>query len=396
MLYFNKSAMKHNLQIIIGFLAILFVEQNSFAQQNATVPILTADSLPTGNYKDILAGFYNIYLNDLTGPNKEVKFTSNLLAIMLRYDTNIIIDTNYIKYTWAKRINFDIDTKLDNYNNLDGFSLGLKYAIIDKRDVSISEEFIPVAVTKLNDFYDFHRNVVSKISKLSDLNIKGKIINQANKFFNIHDSLAFEYLDPSLQKIILECSKEKGGFNFTSIENYQKLSIGKLADERYQEVVKSFQNKPLLVSNLNVTTYTNKFQMSNIDFSLEYLKGTLNPNASSNLELDIKGSIGFANDTSNTGKDLGRSLANGELGLNWAMKGLGDHSNIEFKISVSENYIMSGIYNSEKKQLFTMNGTFRFRITNDLWIPVELRYDPKSGNIFGLINVSSNFNFFNK
>jgi hypothetical protein len=78
------------------------------------------------------------------------------------------------------------------------------------------------------------------------------------------------------------------------------------------------------------------------------------------------------------------------------MKGIDNKSNIEFKISASEYYILSGLYNSENKQLFTMNGTFRFRVSNELWIPIGFKYDTKTGNVFGLINVSSNFNFLKK
>ncbi len=386
--------MKKHICYIIICLAIFISKQNLNAQtKDVSITILTADSLPTGNNKDILTGFYNLYLNDLTGVNKEVKFSSNLFAIMLRYNKNLIIDTNYIKNSWAKRFNIDFDASFENSNKLKGFSMGLKYAIIDKRDVTISKKLIPLALGKLKLILDFHRSVISKISIIKDSALKKNYNDQAKKFFSSHDSLIFENLYPELQKIILECSKTKDGFDFSSVKNYSNLSIGMLADKSYKELLKSFQNMPLLVSYLNLTTFTNKFQMSNIDLGLDFSKGIINPNASNNLELNIKGSLGFANDTTKVNKDLSRSIANGEIGLNWVIKGSDNRSNIEFKLSASENYIISGLYNSENKQLFTMNGTLRFRISNDFWFPLEFKYDPKTGNVFGLINISSNFNW---
>jgi len=33
----------------------------------------------------------------------------------------------------------------------------------------------------------------------------------------------------------------------------------------------------------------------------------------------------------------------------------------------------------------------RIRIFNDIWVPFEVKYDPRNGNLFGFINVRANF-----
>src|ERR1700758_3976836 len=60
--------------------------------------VLTADSLASGNTKDVLTSFFQLAFNKLTGPNKELDFTSNPFALMLKSDTTLAVDTNYVKY----------------------------------------------------------------------------------------------------------------------------------------------------------------------------------------------------------------------------------------------------------------------------------------------------------
>ena len=66
---------------------------------------------------------------------------------------------------------------------------------------------------------------------------------------------------------------------------------------------------------------------------------------------------------------------------------------MELKVAASENIILSSPYADENKSQFTLDGTFRFRISENLWIPISFKYDPEHGNVFGFLNVTSNFNW---
>jgi hypothetical protein len=47
----------------------------------------------------------------------------------------------------------------------------------------------------------------------------------------------------------------------------------------------------------------------------------------------------------------------------------------------------------ETKSRFTADGVLRFRVTDDLWIPIDIKYDPKVGKVFGFLNITSNFDW---
>jgi len=81
--------------MVVGFIP-------ASAQNKSATPVLTADSLASGNYKNILTSFFQAATNDLTGPSKGFEFKSNIFAIMLKNNPNLIIDTNYLSIQHAE------------------------------------------------------------------------------------------------------------------------------------------------------------------------------------------------------------------------------------------------------------------------------------------------------
>src|SRR5258708_1058901 len=108
-------------RIVVKWLIFSFlfaaIQQNSFGQAKITAnSLLTADSLASETHKEILNDFFNLALENLIGPEKQVKFTSNLFAIMLKHNPNLMVDTNYKKYTAARNLNMHIAAGLDSNN----------------------------------------------------------------------------------------------------------------------------------------------------------------------------------------------------------------------------------------------------------------------------------------
>ena len=63
----------------------------------------------------------------------------------------------------------------------------------------------------------------------------------------------------------------------------------------------------------------------------------------------------------------------------------------EIKFSGSYYHNFATLYANERRDSLTINGTLRVRILEDIWIPLEIKYDPKSGNVFGFLNIKANF-----
>jgi hypothetical protein len=378
----------------LGIVFIIIFSFQAFSQnKQAIVPILTADSLSSGNFKDVLTSFFSLTINDLTGPSKEVKFTSNIFAIMLKSNSNLLVDTNYLKYTAYRNFNIDLDVKdsNDRFNNL---SVGLKYAIVNKRDYTVAKTFVPLFLHKASKLIQFGDTIKAKIGAINDIPTKVKLQEQANKFCQDTSLIPFSKLDIQLQAIVKESYSKVYNVDFTKLKEYNNYSFRKAANAIYDSIKNSFQNKVLWTLGANFSKYTDPHQLSNLTFTTEFLKGFINPDAATNLELAIDGSYNLSDDSTKTASNLNRGVITGSLGLNWVVKGWGhNQSFLELKIAASENAVVSGMYKGESQNVFTMDGTLRIRVSDSFWVPIQIKYDPKSGNVFGFLNITSNFNW---
>ncbi len=382
----------------IGWLfLLLFCLTANVRAQKSLNPLLTADSLASGNYKDVLTSFFQVGLNNLTDTNKHINFSSNLFAYMLKSNPSLNIDTNYVKYKFARNTNLDLNVKLNNKNQFNGFSLGFRYAILNGRDYTISKEFISLALSNNYDLYILHDSLAAKRSAIRDHEVRKKFKEQTEKLFN-DSAFTFDKLDPDIRKIVINTAEQGNLKYFLNLVNHNpSVCLKNNAKDRYEEVKNSFQNKPLWTIGVNMSSYSDRFQLNTLNVSTEFLKGIINPNALSNLELNIKGNLGLGDDSTETARNLKRGIISWDAGINWVMKGWGGNQTfLEFKLSANQSRIFSGLYKGEEGNLFTVNGTLRFRISNNIWIPIQLKYDPKTGNVFGFLNITTNFTGFGK
>lgn len=438
------------LQFKIFVLSLSLIVSITNAQTNKQTPetnasvLLTADSLASGNYKDILSSFYQLGITNLTGPNKELHFTSNPFAIMLRHNPSLAEDANYMKPVnqFWRRLNFDLNAKLDSAYRFNGFSLGINYSILNKRDVSISKAFSTLAQNDPNDLEyakllkdlrnrilkDYNPEIKNKqesiktltllkdsliashvdnllISKLDDsleniIKLKEDLINsrdllliQENNAAN-DTTFTFDKLHPRLQAMIKQIAQDSSYvYVLGALKANQKLNIATSRNKGYHDLIKSFQNKPLWTLTISDTSYNTGQLFKSIQISTEFLKGIMNPNGIANLELNIKAYTSFMDDTLHLKKDLNRVLFNFEPGVNLVLKGKRDtQPYMEFKLSRQYSNLWKGsLYKDEPRINSTLNATLRFRVLNEIWIPLEIKYDTKNQNLFGFLNVTCNF-----
>ncbi len=98
--------MNQNLNPAALALIFLIISTASFAQKKSALLPLTADSLATGNYKDVFKSFFQLALNRFTSDKKEIQFTSNPFALIAKMNPDLLIDTSYIKYKHLRDFNF--------------------------------------------------------------------------------------------------------------------------------------------------------------------------------------------------------------------------------------------------------------------------------------------------
>lgn len=376
---------------------LVFQADRLHAQVGKKIPLLTADSLASGNYKDVLTSFFQLAFDKLTGPQKELRFSSNPYAIMLRNNPDLAVDTSYKKLKGWRNLNFGFGIKLDTSYKFNGFSSGISYALINKRDNSVYHEFINAVLASNGEFATLQTLISQVTRSIDDAAFKNKFRDETHKLLS-KSGITYDKLSPEVKQIVdtLIANHQLKGVA-AALKNNNKQNLYNLAFTNYDSVKKSFQNRLLWTVGINDTTYKDQFMFTNVLLYTRLVKGVVNPNRRSNLEIDVNASLNFLDDTARAGRDLKRNLLRIEPGVNWVLKERdGQQSIIEFKINGSFRHISGSLYQNEKRDQFLFNGSFRLRIIQDIWIPLDFTYDPKNGKVFGFLSVKANFNGLKK
>ena len=363
------------------------------AQTGATPnPILTADSLATGNYKDVLNSFFQLAFDRLASPDKSIKFTGTPFAVMAKLDTMLLVDTIYKKYRTLRNLNYTFGLRLDTAFRFSGFSAGLKYAIINKRDETVQNAFVKTVLSNaaVKQLFALNNQMVAKIPTMPN---PGPLMQEYASF--TQGLKSFRSLSKPLQDSMLAFAAGSDSTRalFETLMQNPNFNMKRTADSLYQDMKMNFNKNALWTVGVTDTTLKNQFAFANVVFQTEFLKCVNKYNKTKNdLELNIRSQLQLVDDTLKAGRDLRRAVFNFEPGINWVVNTKSTRkSYLELKFSGGYYHIFSGIYTKEDKDQLWLNGTVRIRIFNDIWVPFEVKYDPKNGNLFGFINVRANF-----
>ncbi len=371
---------------------LLLATLTCISQKKAAKQLYNADSLASGNYKDVLTSFFQLAIKNLSGADKDFSFSSNPYAIMLRADSSLAIDKLYKKYSYIRNLNFSFGTRLDSNYRLSGFSSGIKYAIVNKRDITISDAFIDAVRFDTKEFEILFQGIVQQTPvSTTDTSFSNRLNNEIPKLF--YDStFRFNQLSEDVKKLVMKVVSDSNLTAFLKMVKVDsKISVAKYMAERWDYFESSYQNKALWTIGISDTSYSNGRLFKTVELSSQFLKGVIHPSNAANLELDIKATLNYGDDSMRTGKKLDRQIFSFEPGVNLVLKGKNKQSYLEFKLSGSYNNIWKGLYAKETQIVNTINGTLRLRIFDELWLPLRITYDPKRGNVFGFLNVVTNF-----
>ena len=103
---------------------LLFVVQTIRAQADSANErkqlIRTAADLKSGNSRDIMPDFFQLAFKDLTGSSRAFAFQSSLFAIEAKTDSNVWVDTAYLRRSFARNFAFGFQTSLDSNFHFNG------------------------------------------------------------------------------------------------------------------------------------------------------------------------------------------------------------------------------------------------------------------------------------
>ncbi|HEY9703727.1 MAG TPA: hypothetical protein V6C58_14865, partial [Allocoleopsis sp.] len=212
--------------------------------------------MATATQRDVLNHFFQLGLEKLTGPDKEIKFTSNPYAVMAKLDSGLQLSNEYYRLRNLRKLNFGVSVKLDSSYKFNGFSSSIKYALINKRDETVSWAFVRSFLSneEIQSFFQINNALVGKISNFaSNREQQIKLIDQANEF--TQGKLPYNKLDQQLQVAVKQVLREQGLNNIREIiVNDPKFNPKVFVDSIYNTLKEKLNNKLLWTVSISDTT----------------------------------------------------------------------------------------------------------------------------------------------
>ena len=324
----------------------------------------TTNNLKSGNWQDVLTNFFQLGLTDLTGKNRSFNFKTTLFALKFKTNRDLNIDTNYVRHNFDRNFQFNISLRLDSQYRFSGFSGGITWAAINKRDTTL----FSLIGTSWDDLFG-NANTKLNLKKIQFRRIPG----------NEKESML---VDKMIDKMF-----EEGWFN---IDSFPKPFRNFIKDEKeisdlisvyhtYDSVKLNTKKKPLLTFSL-AASYNKQSRFDSAQLGLVYLQGLTS--SGKNLELDIRASVGIK-DTSLIKDKFYRTKFNSSLGFNYSLitNKNTNTSILEIKPGIEYDRILSGLLQNEKANFFYACSEIRLRIFKNMWIPFIIKYDLKNSNL---------------
>ncbi|HRP90383.1 MAG TPA: hypothetical protein PKX92_10115 [Edaphocola sp.] len=373
--------------------------------QNVSQNLITADSLQSGNYKDVFSSFFQFAFNNLAGAQKAFNFQSNPFAIMLKGNKDLEVDTNWYKYRRLRNFNFLVGLNIDSSFKIKGFNFGLNYALINQRDLTVSKMFLlqidslkgTQLVNKIGETLEKIRGTIP----IEQKEFKTKFRNEVDDLINAKENTSFNSLSDDVKAYIMAHVQESEMPELLTLikqngnANFQDLFYSEIENLRQE-----FLMKPLWTVGLIGVSEGNNFSFQSIAINSKFLMGLGNFQTPHRItyELESDAKLKMGRDSLNVFEE-GLVRKDFDLGvhLNAVFRPDRKTSITELKLGISYKNIFSGKYDFESSQSFNINTEWRFKVYDDFWVPLLFSYDLEQNKYFLGLNLSYNFiDFFKR
>ena len=388
----KQIILKHRICLFICLCTILSVKAQTVQDTASLSNIRTANDLKSGNWQDVFSSFFQLATSDLTGPKKTFSFQSTLFAMKTKANPSILIDTNYIRHKLDRNLQFAFTLGLDSNFSFHGFAGSITWAAINKRD-STTISFVG---TKLDPYFaQFADELTTNLREF-----RKQFIKSGGGYISKDDSILYTAVHDSLNLILasrtsFNMDKLPAKFKAFLIANHFTTQPYDAVIKAYQDAIQKARTKPLLTLSLN-SAFTKAGTFDSAAFGVVFLQGLTR--TGKNLELDLRGGVIVKDSTIGANQYRTRSYANG--GFDFALISTKDAKSgsyipiLEFKPYMEYDHIFSTLAMGEKADYFVANAELRLRITDNLWLPLTLKYDLSRKSFLGFLSVSFNMNSF--
>lgn len=349
------------------------------------------NSLTTEVLSHVLqAGIKNGFI---TGKEGQYQLKTTLFGIMLLLDPKKNIDTNYFRLGYARNLELTGGVETDEDNSINAFSPRLKYAIVNRRDPANADNR-----HMLHNALDGYLRRMATQSLLADIARIGTKMANDSVTYDLATRKAIQHslikfaetqLEEDLHPLILaQLAVMYPGMPFSDMME-EDLAIRDKAQRVYDTLAQSFRQRGLLTVAME-GDYHDYWRGAGAH--VEYMKGTgWNTDESAPWDIYLAADFSMAYDSSGTRKsNLDRRVLSWTAGLNKVLLHTNDRDRnaiVEVLGAMEYVYVMRGLLPEEREKQFNLNFTFSVRVAPSLYLPVMLKYNPESGNVFGFLSV---------
>jgi len=320
---------------------------------------------------DLLTKFFQA--NITSGKSGGYDFKATLYGIRQLFTTDSLNSSNYyLKKTSIAERNSEIGTGIHKGKNgdLNLLAVGLKYAIVNKRDKSLFNFFEDPLIREIDHKF-------GSAAAYADKKYKEKYADKPDKL-NLIYKVKFEN-EP------VEWRQYYDDF-FTTETGTQLL---KKLQNRYDSLSKVVEKKGLLILSFNPEYDWNNSRFDSTSINLQYLKGFGYYKKPWNI--DTKVTQLFQHDSNGVKSNMSRYITSATLGINKILAcDTKLNPIIEFELAGELDFVESGIYHNEDHTRPKLVTTLRVHITKEISLPVELKYDLKKPNLLGIFRIQWN------
>lgn len=371
--------------------------KNYFLNQYENIRSEKLTSLKTNTLAEIFQASINSGI--ITTNGTDIGLKSTIFQLHKIWKPDIINENNYVKQTFARNFEFGIGIKINGANKINAFGTSVKYAIINNRDISLqNKKYMDKDIAELNGLIDgvvkqLHNGIALRIENAINRSpqmiygkdsSKRKIIENALDTFTAHNSSAqaLQQLGVDLKNFYNDLDMKQSDF---AAFNYGEVrqAISKKAEALEDNIKK----RGLLTFNFG-SNYKEK-GWDSLNVNLEYIKGLGNvKDKDKPWDIYAAAFYDFKQDTVSKSA-LGRQIFTAKFGINKVLLKNKKENNSFLEILGAAQYthVLKGLYAKESKGVFMADFILSIRLSATLFLPLELKYDPKNANVFGFLKV---------
>lgn len=330
----------------------------------------------------------------LSASENDISLRSTLYGLKKLYKKDIATDINYARETFSRNFEIGLGIPITEGAKINGINTAITYALINKRDISLQdEEYLGTNLARKKAAVNVKvQNLVNELAPIADQVTKavrsGRLsrtdsltLMQALANFGSQQDKDFETLLQTLQQFEIPAPE-----GLKEMYLQQRTELMQMVDTLERAI-----SKRALWTLATATSYQAN-RWDSIQVKTEYLKGLgWQQNANKPWDLYFGAFVNWNQDTVRK-QALQRSLFSAKLGLNKVLALKRDGSSfIEILGAAEYSNLLRGRYQSEDQSRLMAAFTLTIRVSNSLFLPFDIRYDPSGGNVLGFLNVKWDF-----